>query len=179
MSVSIDTIVSEFKKSGVAKPNFYKIEIFDYAKVATQDITFYAKATTTPTFSIKEMQVPYMGRMLKLPLTSRLYEDWTVTFIADENYNNRKFFEKWHSDINDHLNNSLNVSLQTYILSNINVILLNHNSTAAFSTEIHNFILEKAFPKEIGPINLGYDQNNTVSEFTVTFAYNNLNLPSI
>jgi len=172
MSVSIDTIVSEFKKSGVAKPNFYKIEIFDYAKVATQDITFYAKATTTPTFSIKEMQVPYMGRMLKLPLTSRLYEDWTVTFIADENYYNRKFFEKWHSAINDHLDNSLNVPLETYILSNIRVLLLNPYST--LSAGIHGFILEKVFPKEIGPINLGYDQNNTVSEFTVTFAYNNL-----
>lgn len=174
MSVSIDTMVAEFKKLGVAKPNFYKIQIFDYAGLAEENITFYAKSTTTPTFTIKEMQVPYMGRILKLPLTSRLYEDWTVTFIVDEKYNNRKFFEKWHSDINDHLNNSLNVNLENYMLTNINVVLLNYNSTAAFSSEIHNFILEKAFPKEIGPIQLGYDLNNTVSEFTVTFAFSNL-----
>lgn len=180
MTVPITTFISTFNKIGVAKPNQYMINILDYRNnFSKTNSIFYAKSATTPSFTVKEMQVPYMGRIIKLPLTSRTYEDITFTFIADEKYNNRKFFETWNSEINSHQTNEFinNSNVKNYLTSSI-YIGLNSQTSSISSFGIpfpfHNYILENAFPKEIGPITLAYDNNNTVAEFTVTFCYTNL-----
>ena len=57
--------------------------------------TFLCTAAQLPTSTLGQTTAPYRGRNIKIP-TSRTFEDWTITILADRGHVLRSQFEQWH-----------------------------------------------------------------------------------
>ncbi len=84
----------------------------------------------------------------------------------------RAYFEEWLADINSHQNNASPLfrpqsSSQGY-MANLSVVQLEKNATAGGGA-IREYTLHHAFPTSVSQIDLAYDSNDQISEFSVEF----------
>ena len=61
--------------------------------------TFLCTAAQLPTSTLGQTTAPYRGRNIKIP-TSRTFEDWTITILADRGHVLRSQFEQWLDSLN-------------------------------------------------------------------------------
>jgi hypothetical protein len=163
MARPISQFVSNF--DGGARANLYEITI-PSSPVAVSTVPFFAKGAQLPASTLGEIGVPYLGRVTKIP-GDRTYEDWTVTILNTESMDLRKAFEEWNAKINLHeQNRSDGAQRQYWFAPEILVKQLKRDGAVT-----RTYKLKHAFPKEVGAVDLAFDNNDTVSEFTVTFAY--------
>lgn len=173
MARNITNFIGNF--DGGAKPNLYEIRIFPanqqidtktMGDLNKPSLAFQAKAAQMPESAVGEIIVPYLGRQIKVP-GDRVYQDWTITVISDEAMILRKQFEKWNMIINSHDINTPDGDVYGWTMaSNAEVYTLNRVGKTT-----HSYTLYGVFPKEVSSVDLAYDNNDTVMEFTVTLAY--------
>lgn len=174
MARSITDFLSGF--TGGARANLYEVNIYPAAPSASGDklliggapdsITFHAKGAQLPESAVGEIIVPYLGRQVKLP-GDRTYADWNLTVLSDEAMKLRNIFELWNADINGHESNIPNGYQYGWVTSST-VVVSHLNRQGAFT---HTYSLIGAFPKDVGSVDVAYDNNDTIMEFPVTFAY--------
>jgi hypothetical protein len=151
--------ISTFKDNfaGAARPNLFKVTIGDDG-----DYNFYCKGASIPASTIASVDVPYMGRVIKVQ-GNRTYEDWTVTIYNDEKFTVRTKLEAMHTQMNSA---SGNVST---LFTPVNALVTQLKVDGEAGRE---YKFSGMFPTEIGSIELAWDNNDSVEEYTVTFAYN-------
>lgn len=175
MARSITEFLSNF--TGGARANLYFVTISPGAgsSVANNSlltggvadsITFHAKGAQLPESAVGEIIVPYLGRQVKLP-GDRTYADWNLTVLSDEAMKLRNVFEQWNADINGHTSNRPNGYQYGWVTSSI--VTVAHLTRQGETT--HEYKLTGAFPKDVGSVDVAYDNNDSIMEFPVTFAY--------
>lgn len=166
--VGLDNFKAKLKGGG-ARPNLFKVNIpFPTATGGSSELaSFMIKAAQLPASVIAPIEVPFRGRKLKVA-GDRTFEPWTITVINDVNMEIRNAFERWMDLINA---NSKNVS--SYVgnnalnyYSNLLVHQLDRNDSITKTYEIIG-----AFPTNVSMIDLNFDTNDTVEEFTVELNY--------
>ena len=138
-----------------------------------EEMSFMVKATTPPGSKFETIQVPFMGRMLKLA-GERSFEDWKITVYNETNMPIRNAFEQWMANISAHATPSGLTNLSAYS-SDLRVTQLDRSGIPTKS-----YTLSGAFPTDISSIELNYETNNAIETFDVTFAYqywNTLEVP--
>lgn len=151
--------ITSFKGNfaNAARPNLFQVTINDVA-----DYNFYCKGASIPASTIASVDVPYMGRVIKVQ-GNRTYEDWTVTIYNDEGFVIRTLLEAMHTKMND-------------AKANTSTEVVGHTATVVQlgldGNPSRKYEFSGMFPTEIGSIELAWDSNDTVEEYTVTFAYN-------
>lgn len=163
---NINTFISKFKGLG-ARPNRFRINITWPALVGTPNISdeIVIKTAGMPASGVGTAIVPFMGLQVKLP-GDRVFEDWTVSVINATDFSHRNAFERWLNAINAHRENvsaSLNLA---DLVATIDIYQLGLNGEVLKTVKLYN-----AFPNNVSQIDLGYDQNDIISEFMVTFSY--------
>lgn len=154
--------VTDFKGAfeALAKPTLFKVQGFGTGR----QMEFLCKAAQLPASTLGVIEVPYLGRKIKIP-GDRVYAEWTVTIVNDETFDLRKYFEDWVQKINHEVTNIGTPAVEA-IKEDGSVYQLNNQ---------HNTIVEYkivgAFPTEVSPVDLSMESNDTVSEFTVNFAF--------
>ena len=141
-------------------------------------LSFMAKSAQLPGSSIGIVPMYYFGREMKFA-GNRTFSDWTITIINDENFVIRTAMEAWMNAINSHAGNVRNPSAvsptgasgisggQSYVAD---ASVQQYNKAGQpIVTGLYNFI--GMFPTDISPIDLDWGQNDSIEEFTVTFAY--------
>lgn len=163
--MSINSFISNFQ--GGARPNRYRVQITWPAAVGTPNVQdeFVVKAAQMPGVNLGVVQVPYKGRTIPVP-GDRTYEDWTATVMNDITMSHRNAFERWNYLFNAARENVQGVNSFKDLLATIDVTQLGPNDEALKTVKIYN-----AWPSNVTPIDLGYDQNDMVSEFQVTVSY--------
>jgi len=156
-----DLSISTFKGQFIsgARPNLYEVRI---AELGAQ-LEFMAKAASLPASNIEQVEVPYMGRSIKVA-GNRTFADWTVTVINDVDFAIRKQAEAWMAKINSHENNDGEVDISGY-MRDATVRQLDQSGAV-----VYNYDFKNIWPTEISEISLGFEENNTIEEFTITFA---------
>ena len=154
--MDIDSFKGNF--ASAARPNLFEVTI-----TSMPDINFYCKGASIPASTIASVDVPYMGRVIKVQ-GNRTYEDWTVTIYNDEKFTVRDKLETMHSNMNDAKTNKSN-TLFTPVGAKVVQLGLDGGKGRTYT-------FSGLFPTEIGSIELAWDSNDTVEEYTVTFAYN-------
>lgn len=154
------------------KPSTLANPSFTTALVGTApDATQYAilcKAAAIPAFTIGVVEIPLQGgRRMKLP-GDRTYGEWTATFISDESFGVRKFFENWIGGIATNDFESVTKSSITDYKQNIQVQQLDVSGSNVASGL---YVLKDSFPTDISAIDLSYDSTDAIAEFSVTFQY--------
>jgi len=143
------------------------------------DATQYAvlcKAAAIPAFTIGVVEIPLQGgRRMKLP-GDRTYGEWTASFIADESFGVRKFFETWMAGIST--NNFENSSKSTIADYKQNIEVQQLDVTGSNVTS-GLYVLKDSFPTDVSAIDLSYDSTDAISEFSVTFQYSYISYTTV
>lgn len=165
--INVDAFVAQFNGGG-ARPNLYKVELFFPLGINfgdNQKQSMLIKAASLPESTMGQAIVPFMGRQIKVA-GDKTFADWTITVINDTDFATRRAFEEWHYRINAFEGNT-GLSNPSEYYSDIIVKQLNRNGEV-----IYQYKLYQCYPTSIGEVTLGYDQNDTVEEFTVTLSMN-------
>ena len=160
-------------KSG-ARANLFEVMLTGSAAgafaVNTTEFQFACKAAAIPPMAVGVVEVPYFGRVVKVP-GNKTFENWSVTIINDEGFNIRNGFEKWIASMGTHIGN-----VQSTASTNLTSGLYGSGTVTHYGKEgtskvlaIYNFV--NIFPVSMSEIALGWDANDAIEEFTVEFAY--------
>lgn len=164
MSIGINDFISNFQGGG-ARPNLYRVTVTS-PFFSNQKATFMCKGASLPASNMGMADVSYMGRKIKIA-GDKEFPAWTATFYEDTDFSIKQGFETWLSAINRHEGNTGVTNPRDYYGSILLEQLDREDGDA-----IYTYNIVDCFPTEVGEITLGYDQNDTVEEFPVTFEMN-------
>jgi len=167
--MDIDTFKTAF--DGGTRPNRFVVEI-ELGQGNSLANQLMVKAGSMPAETIGILQVPFRGRVAKLP-GDRAYPEWTFTMIDEITDDMRTAFTDWHNRFNDH---ELNTVANTNVLRGTGP----EYGTAVvkqldmMGTVIRCKQLMRTWPVEVGAIDLSYDTTDTLTEYSITLAYDYL-----
>jgi hypothetical protein len=167
MSLNIDEFKSRLTQGG-ARPNLFRCTITNpgvNAGVPVELTSFMCKGAALPASVIAQIDVPFRGRQLKVA-GDRTFENWTATIFAEGTFAVRNSFEQWMNSINSHVEGVAQELNPSAYQAQILVEQLNRKNEV-----IKGYTIEGAFPVNVSAIDLSYDTNDTIGEFTVEFAY--------
>lgn len=165
MSQNITDFISNFR--GGARPNRFRVTFTYPAAVGSPNVrdSIVIKAAQLPESTTGVIQVPYMGRQIPVP-GDRTFQDWNITVVNDTTFSHRNLFERWSNLINGHESNLQGASSYKDLLATVDIVQLDRDDRVLKTIKLYNM-----FPTTIGAIELGYDQQDTIEEFTVTLSY--------
>ena len=171
--MAITSNVSSFLqvvKQGV-RPNMFQVDIsFPGSVDADQTLVSYmCKSAVLPASNIGVIEVPFRGRTVKIA-GDRTFDNWSATFINDKDMKARAYFEKWLNIINTHKANTAGVIDPTAYGTSVVVRQLEKDENSN-GTELRSYKLWYAFPTSSSAIDLAYDSNDQIEEFSVEFQY--------
>jgi len=180
--------VSTFLKNigqGV-KPNMFSVDISMPGALEGLDATFAAdlsdvelatlmcKSAALPGSNLGVIEVPFRGRTVKIA-GDRTFDTWSATFFNDKDFKLRAFFEEWANKINTHEGNTAplftpQTSGDTGYMADLYVTQLEKDATDSGSS-LRTYKLHYCFPTNVSQIDLAYDSNDQIEEFTVEWQY--------
>ena len=174
MSFNIDTFRGAMAWDG-ARPNLFQISLRfptwlgAFGTEAGQEISFKANSTQLPPSILGVARLNYFGREVKFP-GDRVFPDWTINVINEENFLIRDSFEAWSNAINNHQSivrnrNARNGSYGGY---SVDALVTQFSKTG---DPIKSYQFVGLFPTQIDPINVAWNANDQIEEFGVTFSY--------
>lgn len=163
--------INNFKSKGLiyggARPSQFRVKLFPpFASANSDRIQFVIRAASLPASVIEPVEVPYFGRRIKFA-GDRVYQDWQVQVMNDEDFPVRAILERWSNDINAAISNRMNPDL----------FPRGYKQTAEVEQfgktgEIMRaYRFNGLFPTMIEPIALDWGQGNDVEMFGTTFSY--------
>jgi hypothetical protein len=201
MAKSISDFKSYLKKGG-ARPNLFLVrlnfpsqlsQVADIGTITssanlTTQAEFMVKTAQIPASNIGTIEVPFRGRMLKVA-GDRTFEPWSVTVVNDGQFQIRQAFEAWSRGINALTENvsqlgygadggaSYCVDMTVFQLSRDgqtpNRTPSNPNNQGVDGMDvIRAYKFYDAWPSAVSSIDLSFEANDQIEEFTVEFQYN-------
>ncbi len=171
--MAITSNVSSFLqvvKQGV-RPNMFQVDIsFPGSVDADQTLVSYmCKSAVLPASNIGVIEVPFRGRTVKIA-GDRTFDNWSATFINDKEMKSRSYFEQWLNQINTHKENTAQIIDPTAYGRSLVVRQLEKDNSPS-GEELRSYKLWYAFPISTSAIDLAYDSNDQIEEFTIEFQY--------
>ena len=169
MAFSINTFRSNALNNAGARANLFDVTMTGAgaAGLNASEFTFACKAAQIPSSTVGVVEVPYFGRVVKVP-GNKTFENWTVTIINDEDFNIRNAMEKWITAMGTHEGNVATISAGDGTL--YGQATVNQYAKAGGTVlEAYNFV--NIFPINVAAIDLAWSDNDTIEDFTVEFAY--------
>ena len=160
------------------KPNMFAVDISfpaggDFGTTDKSLTNILCKSAALPGSNLGVIEVPFRGRTVKIA-GDRTFDTWTATFFADSNMEVRGLFEDWANSINSHEGNTAERFLPnqgtTGYMADLFVSQLEKDDQEGGSV-IRTYQLHHCFPTNVSAIDLAYDSNDQVSEFTVEWRY--------
>jgi len=137
------------------------------AGLNASEFTFACKAAQIPSSAVGVVEVPYFGRVVKVP-GNKTFENWSVTIINDEGFEIRNAMEKWITAMGTHEGNVATISAGDGTL--YGQATVNQYAKAGGTVlEAYNFV--NIFPINVAAIDLAWETNDAIEDFTVEFAY--------
>lgn len=132
-----------------------------------QKIKFTARAAQLPGSTVNQVPVNYFGRELKFS-GNRAFADWTVTIINDEDFIIRNQFERWMSNLNSHVANFRAPGFTSPANYQAEATVTQYAKEGGV---LKDYRFVGIFPVDVSPIEMDWGANDSIEEFTVTFAY--------
>lgn len=141
----------------LARPNRFRVEI---ARLG--NLRFFVKGTDIPSDGVDAIDVPYMGRIIKMP-GDRPNPDWTLTVFGAESFETYNLIKAWLAEIN-HPERNVGFDAPT-IKSDGTIVSLGRDDRI-----LNRWKIVGCFPTMLGAIPLDWASNNAPMEFSVTMA---------
>ena len=161
--------VDDFKSKligGGARPNLFKaiVNFPAYAAGDTELTSFMCKGAQLPGSTIAKLDVPFRGRQLKIA-GDRTFENWTITVINDTGMEVRNAMERLMNGMNEHVNNT-GLSNPTDYQADMAIEQLDKAGNIT-----KTYTIRGAYHINVSAIELSYETNDQIEEFTVELAY--------
>lgn len=166
---------SEMRYDG-ARPNQFRVTInlptalqqIGAGNTFGNKLTMSCRAAQIPGTTIGRVPVQYMGREVYFA-GNRIFTEWTVTILNDEDYVVRRVLENWMKALNSHEGNVRDPALAG---SNdyVSDALVEHLGKTEDSV-IATYKMKALWPTDLSPIELDWGQNDVFEEFTATFSF--------
>ena len=176
MAFTIDTFRTTALSAGGARANLFDVTIAGGGATANletagvAEFIFACKAANIPAMAVGVVEVPYFGRVVKVP-GNKTFDNWRVTIINDEGFTIRSGFEKWVASMGTHIGNvqsAASTKLDSGLYGSATVSHYGKQGETSILA-LYNFV--NIFPVSVSEIALGWDANDAIEEFTVEFAY--------
>lgn len=170
MAFNIEQFKSQGLNLGGARPSLFEVEIpggWPGGGDSVQRVRFLAKASSLPPSVVESIDIPYFGRKIKI-LGDRVFTNWSVTVMNEEDFSVRNGFMNWHEFMNSKVPNLLNNddgSISSY-KSDVSVRQYSKSGEIIFECKLIG-----AFPVTVDAIQLDWDAINQIEQFDVEFAY--------
>ena len=167
--------VSEFRANMIgdgARPNLFSVTLIfptiaANGNAAGSKATFMAKSAQLPGSTVGTVPVFYFGRELKFA-GNRTFADWTLTIINDEDFTIRNSLESWMNAINSHAGNVRNAAAGSPAGYTVDAEVTQYGKTG---NTLKKYKFVSLFPVDVAPIDLDWGSNDTIEEYSATFAY--------
>ena len=167
--------VTEFRANMIgdgARPNLFQVTlsfptVANNGTAAAQKTTFMAKSAQLPGSTVGTVPLYYFGRELKFA-GNRTFTDWTLQIINDEDFTIRNALESWMNAINSHTGNVRNASAGSPAGYTVDAKVDQYGKTGNI-VKSYNFV--GLFPLDLAPIDLDWGSNDSIEEYSATFAY--------
>ena len=172
--MSITSNVSGFlsKVSQGVRPNMFEVSIQFPDTAGAEDteiVTYMCKSAALPSSNVGVIEVPFRGRTVKIA-GDRTFDNWSATFINDKDFKTRSYFEKWLEQINSHQANTAGIVDPTQYGRTVTVKQLEKDDSTGGEV-VRSYKLWYAFPTSASAIDLAYDSNDQIEEFSIEFQY--------
>jgi len=181
---TIDSFKSKLRGGG-ARSNLFEVSFGREQGGIPQDSIFSSfgltfenddlmliKTAGLPASSLSEIPVAFRGRTLKVA-GDRTFDNWSINIINDTDFKWRKFFEKWVNYITKASDGSGTINPAEYMID-MNVAQLsrgpgsNPNTINTANIQVlRKYIVHSVFPTSVSQIDLSYNNENEIEEFTV------------
>jgi hypothetical protein len=171
MAFNVDQFRAVMASDG-ARPNLFQVNInFPTGIVAvgmSQRLSFTAHAAQLPGSVIGVARQYYFGREVKFA-GNRVFPDWSISVINDEEFSVRNTLEMWSNAMNS---NETNIRLPGFVPAiggyavDAEVIQFTKDGNVS-----KRYMFTGMFPVSIDPINVSWDSNDRIEEYGVTFSY--------
>jgi hypothetical protein len=164
-SLGVDAFKARLAGGG-ARANLFMVTMTfpAYAGGNPELCSFLIKGASLPASTIANVDVGFRGRKLKVA-GDRTFEPWTITVINDTTMDIRNSFERWMDGMNSHV---INVGYQNPLAYQSDLRIQQLDKTASVTK---TYDLRGAFPTSVSAIEMNYDTNDAVEEFTVELQY--------
>ena len=143
--------------------------------VPAENLAFMCKAAALPAQNVASIDVPFRGRQFKVA-GDRTIDNWTITVINDENFAIRNAMERWSQSIVDLATNQGQIAPTNY-MSSADVFQYSRQKGDGESVGVlKQYKFVDIFPITVGDIALSYESGDTIEEFDVEFAVNNIEI---
>jgi hypothetical protein len=159
------------------KPNMFLVDVQfpDSLSKGGDDLNLtniLCKSAALPGSNLGVIEVPFRGRTVKIA-GDRTFDTWSATFFNDKDFKLRAFFEEWANNINTHEANTsplFTPSTTSGYMADLSVKQLEKDASEEGSI-LREYTLKYCFPTNVSPIDLAYDSNDQIEEFTVEWQY--------
>ena len=159
------------------KPNMFLVDVQfpDSLSKGGEDLNLtniLCKSAALPGSNLGVIEVPFIGRTVKIA-GDRTFDTWSATFFNDKDFKLRAFFEEWANNINTHEANTsplFTPSTTSGYMADLSVKQLEKDASEEGSI-LREYTLKYCFPTNVSPIDLAYDSNDQIEEFTVEWQY--------
>jgi len=170
MAFTPATFRAQLTGSGT-RPNLFDL-LFIFPASATngnasQLMTYMARAASIPPANVGTIDIKYFGRSLKYP-GDRVFPEWNITIINDENFAVRDAFAAWSNSMNSMIGNLRSPAAGTPAGYSTDVTVRQYDKLGNI---IKTFILRGAWPSSVGDIQLDWNVTDTIEEFPVVLQY--------
>jgi len=157
---SVNEFIQNFSVG--ARANLYQLEIAGF----DEKLKFVAKAAQVPGKAIGPIEVRYLSHIIKVA-GDPVFDDWTATILHDEDHGIRTALDDWQASIvaND---DAVAAGALTDYFREITISQLKSDGTV---NEAGVYKLQNAWPSTIEPMDLGFENADTILEYGVTFSY--------
>lgn len=170
--------ISEFRRRlefGGARPNLFVVFCtppsalnlggsIDFAK----EFTFLCRTASLPASTLGMIEVPYMGRKVRVA-GDRTFEDgWSTTIMNTEDFNIRNAMESWVNQVQQTNFPTSSPSARTLDQYQTTLTVIQIGKDGAPKKGYH---IRHAFPTNIGAIELDWETTDTIETFEVTWSY--------
>lgn len=167
MPFSINNFRAQLTGQG-ARPNLFEVTVPFPGSVISGDagnkMVFMCKGAQLPGADISLVEVPYFGRNIKLA-GNRTFAEWTTTVINDEDFAIHAALTNWMNAINGHGDNTKTIPGTDY---QVDAAVTQYKKEGDIAKEI---TMINCWPSSVAAIELGWDQNDAIEEFAVTWQY--------
>ena len=135
-------------------------------------INVLCKSAALPASNLGVIEVPFRGRTVKIA-GDRTFDTWTTTFFNDKDFKLRAFFEQWANSINTHEGNTAPLFTPNNsdgYMADLGVKQLEKDASEEGAI-LREYTLKYCFPTNVSSIDLAYDSNDQIEEFTVEWQY--------
>ena len=128
---------------------------------------FLCRSAQITASTIGEVLVPFRGLQIFLA-GDRTYDALTVTVFSDTDWNVRSAVEEWQTAMQDlGATTTAGAAVSEHYYGLANVTQLDRNDRP-----LREYVLHDIWPLSVDPIDLGYDTDNIVQEFSVSWRFN-------